>query len=238
MDSTGPAASSAGHGKTMATDIDYARFDDDVGVPEGEPPAGAGEGVDEYVHGVWACVGGQAQPRMEVWVHCAPNGVPPDAYVKKAGPLAPGDSPVRIVADPVALAHPGLVSHQAPSSAPANGTGAGHGSSEAANRAGTTIEPQKRRATPQWTAESPLPDDAIIDQRSGLVPKEVFLRLAREGAFRSSKVGKRILAQWGEVKAALVARRRPVPTAAAPGHAQGDLDDIRRSVGLVPKGHR
>src|SRR5688500_17453121 len=58
---------------------------------------------------------------------------------------------------------------------------------------------RRRRPTPV----PPACDDAYIDQRSGLVPLDVYLRLHREGAFSAKRVGKRIVARWGDVRAAL-----------------------------------
>jgi hypothetical protein len=90
-------------------------------------------------------------------------------------------------------------------------------------------------------ATEPLSDDAYIDQRSGLLAKEVFLRLHREKRIPTTKVGKRILARWGDVKEAL----RPQPQAAKPRQASVEeppvddgLDGLRRMVGLQPKGGR
>lgn len=49
----------------------------------------------------------------------------------------------------------------------------------------------------------PLPADAYIDQWSGLLPKEVFLRLASQHHFPVYKKGHLVLAKWGDVQAAL-----------------------------------
>ena len=88
-----------------------------------------------------------------------------------------------------------------------------------------------------------LADDAFIDQRDERVPnRRIYLRLAREGAFPSRKVGKRIIARWGDVKAALTPDRpntKPSPQGARPKNQDAPddgLDDLRRSVGLDTKG--
>lgn len=85
-----------------------------------------------------------------------------------------------------------------------------------------------------------FPDDAIIDQRSGLVPKDLFLRLARQGAFPSRKVGKRVLAVWGEVRRALLPEQPVlVESSAKPREDQHDsLDSLRMRWGLAPAGRR
>jgi hypothetical protein len=85
----------------------------------------------------------------------------------------------------------------------------------------------------------PLCDDAFVDQRSGLVPKEVFIRLHREKRIPTKKIGKRILARWGDVKEALrpqpeAARERPTQVESTPEH--DDLDGLRKMLGLRPKG--
>lgn len=60
----------------------------------------------------------------------------------------------------------------------------------------------------------PLADDALVDQTCGRVPRELYLRLARQGVFRSFKDGKRVYAFWGEVRAALAERMVVRPGAA------------------------
>jgi hypothetical protein len=87
---------------------------------------------------------------------------------------------------------------------------------------------------------STLADDAIVDQRCVPAPPDLFLRLARNGAFPSQKVGKRVLAQWGDVRRALLggpglnkAPRRD-PARAAP--EDDGLNPLRERMGLVSKG--
>src|SRR6185295_3084547 len=77
-----------------------------------------------------------------------------------------------------------------------------------------------------------LPDDAFIDQNSGLVGHDLYLGLARAGAFKSKKVGKRIVAQWGNVRAALHETQADSTEAT---QDRDDLDDARRSLGFVSK---
>jgi hypothetical protein len=48
-----------------------------------------------------------------------------------------------------------------------------------------------------------LPQDAIVDQRCARIPKDAYLKLARARAFPSRRVGRRVLARWGDVLAAV-----------------------------------
>lgn len=82
---------------------------------------------------------------------------------------------------------------------------------------------------------TPLSDDAFIDQRSGLVDKAIFLRLARELAFPSYKIGKRILARWGDVRQAIESRQRTI-IGATGDQAEPTLDVLRKQMGLLPRG--
>lgn len=89
------------------------------------------------------------------------------------------------------------------------------------------------------------PDDAVIDQDSPLVDHDLYLRLAKEGAFPSRWVGKKRTALWGSVKAAFtngtdnrrIKRKAPMAKKAGPPPApQNDgLDHLRAQIGLVKK---
>lgn len=93
-------------------------------------------------------------------------------------------------------------------------------------------------AAPESTrSQTALPPDAYIDQNDGRVPKRIYLRLAREEAFPTTRIGKKILAKWSDVEAALVVRRRK-PRSRIESQATDDLDQIRRDMGLVPRGGR
>lgn len=100
----------------------------------------------------------------------------------------------------------------------------------------TRSDAPDRRSNPASPASSrPLSPDAFIDQRSGLVEKALFLRLARQKAFPSKRVGKRIVARWGDVQAAL---SPAVPSPAPPSTndnegSDPELDEIRACVGLA-----
>jgi len=98
---------------------------------------------------------------------------------------------------------------------------------------------RKTRGSDVARSDEPLPDDAYIDQRSGRVPKDIFLRLHREKRIPTTKYGKRIYARWGDVKKALDAgrgevRERPAPVEPKP--EDDGLDALRKMVGLQPKG--
>jgi hypothetical protein len=101
-------------------------------------------------------------------------------------------------------------------------------------------KPEVQPAAPAATI-GPVPDDRFIDQRDGLVPKPLYLRLAREGAFPSSKIGKRVVARWGDVRAAIEARRRKGRDRdgkAGDGSEQVDLNALRRELSLDPNSKR
>ena len=104
---------------------------------------------------------------------------------------------------------------------------------------GRAESPRKTRGSDVERSGLPMPDDAYVDQRSGLVPKEVFIRLHREKRIPTMKVGKRILARWGDVKEALRPRPGEVRVRALPAEPKAEddgLDSLRKMVGLQPKG--
>lgn len=78
-----------------------------------------------------------------------------------------------------------------------------------------------------------LPDDAFIDQTSGLVGHDLYLRLAHAGAFKSKKVGKLLVARWGNVRAALA---HTEPGGADSNRPRDNLDELRANLGFAPKG--
>lgn len=95
-----------------------------------------------------------------------------------------------------------------------------------------------KKARQATTPTAPPSDDAIVDQRTAPVPKSLYLRLAREKAFPSVKIGKRICARWGDVRAAFAAyNKKPDPPddPGAPPQPQDGLDDLRGDLGLVKK---
>lgn len=96
-------------------------------------------------------------------------------------------------------------------------------------------------AVPTESPKRPEPvvnDDTVVDQRSVPAPRDLYLRLARAGAFPSNKVGKRICARWGDVRAALLGGPgvRKAPDASGNDAPQADgLDDLRHQLGLAKK---
>jgi len=87
----------------------------------------------------------------------------------------------------------------------------------------------------------PVPDDRFIDQRDGLVSKALYLRLAREGAFPSSKIGKRVVARWGDVRTAIETRGRKVRSVVHTSDESAnnaDLDALRGQLSLSSKRRR
>jgi|HubBroStandDraft_1064217.scaffolds.fasta_scaffold95621_2 hypothetical protein len=85
------------------------------------------------------------------------------------------------------------------------------------------------------------PDEAYVDQRSGLLDRKLFIRLARQNAFPASRVGNRYLAKLADVQRYVEAHRlhpQAAVQAADGGPGIDELDDIRRAAGLRPKGTR
>jgi hypothetical protein len=94
------------------------------------------------------------------------------------------------------------------------------------------------RLSEQSDDSDSLSDDTLVDQRTVRAPKDLYLRLARAGAFESQKHGRRIVARWGDVRRVLLAAP---PDAARTLDASDDvtqhkddgLDGLRRRIGLV-----
>jgi hypothetical protein len=115
---------------------------------------------------------------------------------------------------------------------------------EADSRSARRSEPraQPARAAPPHrvaaaSGPEPISPDTFVDQRTGLLDKRMYLRLASEKAFPSRKVGKRIVARWGDVQAALAPAT--TTTAGSEDHdADPELDAIRAQVGLRVGGDR
>lgn len=74
--------------------------------------------------------------------------------------------------------------------------------------------------------------DAYVDQRSGLLDRRMYLRLAREKAFPSRKVGKRVVARWGDVQAALSVQ----DAEDAPAEPRTEEEAMRLRWGLARRG--
>jgi hypothetical protein len=99
---------------------------------------------------------------------------------------------------------------------------------------------EERLAEDAGMEASGLSDDTLVDQRTVQAPRDLYLRLARAGAFDSQKHGRRIVARWGDVRRALL---EVAPTTAKVkergdnGHTleSDGLDGLRRRLGLAGK---
>lgn len=90
-------------------------------------------------------------------------------------------------------------------------------------------------------ASSALPDDAFVDQNTVPAPRDLFLRLARRGAFPSQKHGKRVVARWDDVQRAMLdagpgVRKTGEHDASNDTLQSNELDGLRRRLGLAAKG--
>lgn len=87
---------------------------------------------------------------------------------------------------------------------------------------------------------SALSDDTIVDQRSVPAPRDLFLRLARNGAFPSQRVGKRVVARWGDVRRAFLSgpglNKASLLGPSARESGDDGLDALRAQLGLASKG--
>lgn len=79
-------------------------------------------------------------------------------------------------------------------------------------------------------------NDEYVDQRSvpGLT-RRAYLEAARAGAFRSSKVGRRVIAKRAEVVAWIESKARGPVGAPAAAVAVDELDEEREALGLKPR---
>jgi len=83
------------------------------------------------------------------------------------------------------------------------------------------------------------PDDAFVDQDAGLFDREVYLRLARRSTFPNTKVGKKRVARWADVKAAFMGAGKQVAVVEPTDDPESDLlNEIRQRAGLAVRGGR
>lgn len=222
----------------------------DVGLDDEEPPpegAGAVE-EDPGPHWIEARIWEHINPRAEVWVHRQAEEQPAYAtLVRAAAPLPKGAPAIRLVT----LAEPSQPAGQLPAPLASAADGLANLLADTVTQIESTLSTRlaavarrgrKAQAVEQPPSEdtmaraepgSALPDDAFIDQSTGLVDKKLYLRLARRRAFPSQRHGRRVVARWGDVKAAL----QPPPAPAAEPFVQplDELDQYRRAMGLAPK---
>lgn len=90
-----------------------------------------------------------------------------------------------------------------------------------------------RRVVARTFADDTHPD-TFVDQNCGLVDRSLFLKLARQNRFPNKKEGKRRIARWGDVQAAL----RPNTEEAPARTTLDELDQMRLRWGVVPRGGR
>lgn len=102
------------------------------------------------------------------------------------------------------------------------------------NVLGTFVgSPNDNRRSPERNARDlvPLPDDALVDQDNPRFPKAWFVAAAKAGRFPCVREGRRYIARWADVKAAL--RLEPlIPRRATTGPKEA----LRGALGLKGKG--
>jgi hypothetical protein len=80
-------------------------------------------------------------------------------------------------------------------------------------------------------ASTEKPIDAFVDQTSGVLPRRVFLRLAKEDAFPTVRVGRRVLARREDLDAWFA--RSASRSARALRERAAPQDDLDRELGLT-----
>ena len=152
---------------------------------------------------------GQPEPRR-FWVLYAAEGLPEDGLDYRAVYDGPGPSTLR---EPSKLDAEVVAGHIA-----------------------RALAPQLRRLVRPVVVP---PDDAFVDQDAGLFDREVYLRLARKGAFHVTESGKKRVARWGDVKAAFAEKGAPITVSEPTDDPEADLlNEIRQRAGLAIKGGR
>lgn len=136
--------------------------------------------------------------------------------------------------------------------APANGlqylpdVGVEPGPTVPFSEAPATASPQRTKGGPAKVKINVIrldvsEDEAYVDQKSGILDKKIYVRLAKLGRFPWFKVGQSYMAKRADVLAYLAAEAetaRPKVTPPAEVEADIALDDLRRKIGLRPRrGH-
>lgn len=226
----------------------FHRFFDGTEAPEDtvsladfvEVPASDDE-VPEASQWVWCCV--SARYGNQVWQHSQIENHPDGLRFRAAGPLRPNDAGIRIFSGgtEIRLKKTGLVSNQAlvlgaaPSCvAPQHpSTGSQPASRGRSYTDSNTLDPS-----------IPISDDTLVDQRCPRFPRDIYVRMARSGAFPATKIGKRWVARYGDVKRAFesygslprqAARLAPAREE-SPASVSDGLDGLRKIIGFDPKG--
>lgn len=91
---------------------------------------------------------------------------------------------------------------------------------------------KRRERARSLVGDGPVPLDARVDQWSGLVPHRVFLDLVQRGLVSGKRQGQAILVRWGDLLRACDG----LPDARSMNDDGRARDDIRRAIGLLPKG--
>ncbi len=239
-------------GREMQMEMDQIGVRD-VGLDD-EPPPEAGGAGEEGAGPQWieARIWEHINPRAEVWVHRQAEEQPAYAtLVRAAAPLPKGAPAIRLVT----LAEPSQPAGQLPAPLASAADGLANLLADTVTQIGSTLSTRlaavarrgrKAQAVEQPPSEdtmarvepgSALPDDAYVHQDTGLVDKKLYLRLARRRAFPNRREGRRVVARWGDVKAAL--QPPPAPTATESAVQPIDeLDQYRRAMGLAPKARK
>jgi len=185
------AASSQWPGKDVSLDDFTEASFDDV------------EGEDESPHWLWCLL--SVSGGNQVWVHSAAENHPDGLRFRPTGPLPAGDAGVRIFSSgtEIRLKRAGFVSNDALV------LGAALSCVPTRERPAALQSRHKRRSyTDANTLDPSIPiaDDSLVDQRCPRFPRDIFMRMARAGAFPARKIGKRWVARFGDVRRAFDAR--------------------------------
>ena len=195
--------------------------DDDVGLDDDVDPVCEEVGLDVAVHDLRGADAEKPWPEW-FWVRVQAEQVP---IGTRGGCSAVG--PARVCIEPDA--------HLVASAANAILRAVTPVAELLASRVTVPVPSQSKPPAEPGPSTSGLSDDAYVDQRSELLDRQTFLRMARRGAFPSKKVGKRVLARWGDIKAALQPKTERVMPNSHSAEGKDDLDNIRKMVGLQPK---
>lgn len=207
---------------------------DFVEVPEDD------DAVPEAPQWVWCLL--SVSGGHQVWAHSQVERHPDGLLYRAAGPLRPNDAGVRIYSGgtEIRLKKAGLVSSQALV------LGAAPSCTPMQEQLAESQSRYKRRAhvdSNTLDPSIPISDDTLVDQRCPRFPRDIFVRMARSGAFPAAKIGKRWVAKYGDVKRAFEATGSSAPTrystrnsTRTPSPLTPDgLDNLRQLLGFVRK---
>jgi hypothetical protein len=105
-----------------------------------------------------------------------------------------------------------------------------------ANDIARALAPRLRAAVRSATIPH---NDTFVDQDAGFFDREIYLRLARSGAFPVKKVGKKRVARWGDVNAGFIQAGASITLSEPSDDPETDLlNEIRQRAGLAVRGGR